>query len=56
VPEQIESGSGVPEKYLKLVGEEPTPVMPDEMENLVKESCRAIRKLSSFSKESATNV
>lgn len=43
-------------EYLKVVGEEPAPVMPDEMENLVKDNFRAIAKPSRFSKELATNV
>jgi len=39
---------------LKLVDEEPTPIMLNEMEKLVRE-LPAIQKSSRFSKESVTN-
>jgi hypothetical protein len=40
-------------KYPKLVGEEPTPVIPNEIEKLISE---LPRDGHGFSKESATNV
>ena len=36
--------------YLKLVGEEPTPVMPDEMEKLVRELPRDPEIVALFKK------
>ena len=41
--------------YLELIDEEPTRVMPNEMEKLVKELPRDT-EMSRFLKESATNV
>src|SRR5438046_7046826 len=37
-------------EYLKLVDEEPTAVIPDEIESVVKENFRAILKSSRYSK------
>jgi hypothetical protein len=49
--------SGAQRESLKLIGEEPTSVMPDDMEKLVRELPRDTEIQSSrFSKESATNV
>src|SRR6266576_240009 len=41
-------------EYLKLVDEEPTAVIPDEIESVVKENFRAILKSSRYSKISIT--
>jgi hypothetical protein len=52
----LENGKKDPEfqkKYPKLVGEEPTPVIPNEIEKLISE---LPRDGHGFSKESATNV
>jgi len=37
-------------EYLKLVDEEPTAIIPDEIESVVKENFRAILKSSRYSK------
>jgi len=43
-------------EYLKLVDEEPTAVIPDEIESVVKENFRAILKSSRYSKISTRQL
>ena len=42
-------------EYLKLADEEPTPVMPDEMEKLIGELARA-KESSRFSKQNQRRI